>query len=400
MQGFHNNNESWMTNIHNRRSNPIQNPLLSSNCNQLVNVISQLDTNAVKTDLLSHAAPINPNTMALLASLLNTTQSQSNSPVINTSSTPQEQHIMLYNLLANQLSSFQSDSAVNNNNTNISQLLHERASKQRETSLLNSMLLKSECQGDNISPSPPSSFQRRQYTLSDSSLTEELSQLALPYQKLMSSFENDIDKAANVYRNSASTVAQTSEAAYHWSGKLPIRVHRSMTFSRKVFLGGVPWDSTSEELVRAFSRFGNVSVCWPQKEGSSSTSTHIKASSNKGRHAIDTFPVKIRNSFLTEQEVNKDLNKTITRLDGFECYQAYTVVHSKNIEWHNEHLRKLFRRFCDANVTTNPSKCQLQLNSVSYLNYCVDAKSFKPDMSRLAPLIQASSPENISAFKS
>uniref|UniRef100_A0AA82N807 RRM domain-containing protein n=1 Tax=Schistosoma mansoni TaxID=6183 RepID=A0AA82N807_SCHMA len=282
MQGFHNNNESWMTNIHNRRSNPIQNPLLSSNCNQLVNVISQLDTNAVKTDLLSHAAPINPNTMALLASLLNTTQSQSNSPVINTSSTPQEQHIMLYNLLANQLSSFQSDSAVNNNNTNISQLLHERASKQRETSLLNSMLLKSECQGDNISPSPPSSSQRRQYTLSDSSLTEELSQLALPYQKLMSSFENDIDKAANVYRNSASTVAQTSEAAYHWSGKLPIRVHRSMTFSRKVFLGGVPWDSTSEELVRAFSRFGNVSVCWPQKEGSSSTSTHIKASSNKG----------------------------------------------------------------------------------------------------------------------
>ncbi|CAH8517676.1 unnamed protein product [Schistosoma intercalatum] len=282
MQGFHHNNESLITNFHNRRLNPQQNPLLSSNCNQLVNLISQLDTNAVKNDLLSQAAPMNTNTMALLASLLNTTQSQSNSPVINTSSTPQEQHNMLYSLLANQLSSFQSDSALNNNNANISQLLHERASKERETSLLNSILMKSECQGDNISPSPPSSLQRRQYTLSDSSLTEELSQLALPYQKLMSSFENDIDKAANVYRNSASTVAQTSEAAYHWSGKLPIRVHRSMTFSRKVFLGGVPWDSTSEELIRAFSRFGNVSVCWPQKEGSSSSNTHLKASSTKG----------------------------------------------------------------------------------------------------------------------
>ncbi|CAH8529872.1 unnamed protein product [Schistosoma margrebowiei] len=282
MQAFHHNNESLMTNIHNRRSNPIQNSLLSSNCNQLVNLISQLDTNAVKTDLLSQAAPMNTNTMALLASLLNTTQSQSNSPVINTSSTPQEQHNMLYSLLANQLSSFQSDSALNNNNANISQLLHERASKERETNLLNSILLKSECQGDNISSSPPSSLQRRQYTLFDSSLTEELSQLALPYQKLMSSFENDIDKAANVYRNSASTVAQTSEAAYHWSGKLPIRVHRSMTFSRKVFLGGVPWDSTSEELIRAFSRFGNVSVCWPQKEGSSSSNTHLKAPSTKG----------------------------------------------------------------------------------------------------------------------
>ncbi|MTV28312.1 hypothetical protein FTX61_23420, partial [Nitriliruptoraceae bacterium ZYF776] len=34
-----------------------------------------------------------------------------------------------------------------------------------------------------------------------------------------------------------------------------------------VFLGGVPWDSTSDDLINTFSQFGNVSVLWPQKDG-------------------------------------------------------------------------------------------------------------------------------------
>ncbi|KAH8874950.1 Cytoplasmic polyadenylation element-binding protein isoform 1 [Schistosoma japonicum] len=279
VHGGQNINDNLTTTVHNnRRSNSLQNSLLSSNYNQLINLISQLDANDVTTNLLSQATSVNTNTVALLANLLNATQYQSTTSVVNSSSTtPQEQHNLLYSLLANQLASFQSDPLLNSNNTNISQLLHER-----ETSLLNSTVLKSECQGDISSPSTSSSTQRHQHTISDGSLTEELSQLALPYQQLMSSFENDIDKAANVYRNSASTVAQTSEAAYHWSGKLPSRVHRSMTYSRKVFLGGVPWDSTSEELVRAFCRFGNVNVCWPQKEISSSINTYSKPSSTKG----------------------------------------------------------------------------------------------------------------------
>ncbi|THD22458.1 hypothetical protein D915_006652 [Fasciola hepatica] len=113
-------------------------------------------------------------------------------------------------------------------------------------------------------------------------LMDELQRLTVPYHQLLASMEPDIERAANVYRNSASSVAQKSEAAYHWSGKLPVRVYRSMTFSRKVFLGGVPWDSTSEDLMMVFSRFGNVTISWPQKDGSPYHQGHIKRPTPKG----------------------------------------------------------------------------------------------------------------------
>lgn len=119
-------------------------------------------------------------------------------------------------------------------------------------------------------------------TVQKHTLSEELSQLAAPYQQLLASAESDINRAADVYRNSASTVAQKSEAAYHWSGKLPVRVYRSMTFSRKLFLGGVPWDSTTEDLIMTFSKFGNVSVSWPQKETGCSQTSAGRVSSPKG----------------------------------------------------------------------------------------------------------------------
>ncbi|TGZ70048.1 hypothetical protein CRM22_003395 [Opisthorchis felineus] len=117
---------------------------------------------------------------------------------------------------------------------------------------------------------------------STSNLNEEIARLAEPYKRFLCSLESDIERAANVYRTSASTLAQKREAAYHWSGKLPVRVCRSMAFSRKVFLGGVPWDSTSEDLIMAFSRFGNVTVSWPQQDGSQFNAIRSRNPSPKG----------------------------------------------------------------------------------------------------------------------
>nr|CDS32532.1 growth factor receptor bound protein [Hymenolepis microstoma] len=80
-------------------------------------------------------------------------------------------------------------------------------------------------------------------------------------------FEGDIDRAATIYRNSANSASRKLESIRVWQGNLPMRNYNSMCFSRKVFLGGVPWDSTSDDLVNAFSQFGNVTVLWPQKDG-------------------------------------------------------------------------------------------------------------------------------------
>ena len=51
-----------------------------------------------------------------------------------------------------------------------------------------------------------------------------------------------------------------------WSDKLPVKDHqlaKDVKYSRKVFLGGVPWDITNEDLISTFGDFGHLTVEWP-----------------------------------------------------------------------------------------------------------------------------------------
>ena len=53
------------------------------------------------------------------------------------------------------------------------------------------------------------------------------------------------------------------------SGQLPPRASGSgtdLSFSTKVFLGGIPWDITEESLVDIFGQFGPVRVVWPGRD--------------------------------------------------------------------------------------------------------------------------------------
>lgn len=71
-----------------------------------------------------------------------------------------------------------------------------------------------------------------------------------------------VERAARLYRNAAAFC----EANCTWSGQLPPRIHKSPTYSCKVFLGGVPWDITEAGLIEAFSTFGPIKIQWPGKE--------------------------------------------------------------------------------------------------------------------------------------
>ena len=58
------------------------------------------------------------------------------------------------------------------------------------------------------------------------------------------------------------------DASCTWRGQLPPRNHSNKTLSNKVFLGGVPWDISEQNLLAAFRPFGSVRIEWPGKEGS------------------------------------------------------------------------------------------------------------------------------------
>lgn len=54
---------------------------------------------------------------------------------------------------------------------------------------------------------------------------------------------------------------------YTWSGVLPVRNEKDVTYSPKIFLGGVPWDLSQSALEQVFRGFGPIKVEWPGKEG-------------------------------------------------------------------------------------------------------------------------------------
>ena len=73
-----------------------------------------------------------------------------------------------------------------------------------------------------------------------------------------------LERAAMKYR----TAASTHEASCTWSGQLPTpgrSISEPRVYSGKVFLGGVPWDITESDLVRAFGHFGPIGIEWPGK---------------------------------------------------------------------------------------------------------------------------------------
>jgi cytoplasmic polyadenylation element-binding protein len=73
---------------------------------------------------------------------------------------------------------------------------------------------------------------------------------------------NALDHAAKYHRTSAAFY----DPSCTWSGVLPPRNHRFITYSPKVFLGGIPWDVSEQTLIQIFKPFGQIKIEWPGKE--------------------------------------------------------------------------------------------------------------------------------------
>ncbi|KFB46690.1 AGAP003080-PB-like protein [Anopheles sinensis] len=72
----------------------------------------------------------------------------------------------------------------------------------------------------------------------------------------------NLDRIARFHRSSAAHY----DATCTWCGDLPPRSNRLVTYSSKIFLGGMPWDISEQSLVQIFKPFGSIKVEWPGKE--------------------------------------------------------------------------------------------------------------------------------------
>ncbi|XP_070505753.1 cytoplasmic polyadenylation element-binding protein 3 isoform X1 [Chironomus tepperi] len=73
---------------------------------------------------------------------------------------------------------------------------------------------------------------------------------------------NTLDNLAKNHRSSAALF----DPSCTWSGIIPPRAHRFITYSPKIFLGGLPWDLSETTLMQIFKPFGQIKVEWPGKE--------------------------------------------------------------------------------------------------------------------------------------
>jgi len=108
-----------------------------------------------------------------------------------------------------------------------------------------------------------------------------------------SSDSYSIEKAAKMYRSAANVMEPTCT----WSGHLPPKSHKNPIYSCKVFLGGVPWDITEENLYATFKNYGNMKIEWPTtKDGATGIQTrsakagyvYILFENEKSVHALLT----------------------------------------------------------------------------------------------------------------
>lgn len=74
-----------------------------------------------------------------------------------------------------------------------------------------------------------------------------------------------LNKKRNLPRHGGFTSNRSTSNA-SWQGELPPRDYTSPTFSRKIFVGGVPWDITENALKDSFGEFGACAVEWPGQE--------------------------------------------------------------------------------------------------------------------------------------
>lgn len=103
-----------------------------------------------------------------------------------------------------------------------------------------------------------------------------------------------VENAAKKYR----CAAQISEATCCWKGKLPPKQYKTpIVYSTKVFVGGLPWDITEEDLIKEFGVYGPCRVEWTNKEKYNLLSNNMQndSSFNDSTQQSANNPYSIRN---------------------------------------------------------------------------------------------------------
>jgi cytoplasmic polyadenylation element-binding protein len=139
-----------------------------------------------------------------------------------------------------------------------------------------------------------------------------------------------IESAAKKYR----CAAQVSEATCCWKGKLPPKQYKApVLYSTKVFVGGLPWDITEEDILKEFGVFGPCRVEWTNKERYQQQQQQINNNDgsfyNNRRSMGSNLPNNNNKMTNTQQQQSNDsFNSSKHRLSPGFAYVIYDNEYS------------------------------------------------------------------------
>lgn len=104
-------------------------------------------------------------------------------------------------------------------------------------------------------------------------------------------------------------------------------------------------------------------------------------STNYGHYEFKRMPFGLKGAPATFQRL---MNYVLTGLQGLECfvYLDDIVIYGKNLEDHNNKLRKVFDKLREHNLKLQPEKCQFLRKEVVYLGHKCSEEGALPDPSK------------------
>lgn len=128
----------------------------------------------------------------------------------------------------------------------------------------------------------------------------------------------------------------------------------------------------------------------PDSQACTAISTHI------GTFAFKRTPYGLS---CVPQKFQKIMEETLRGLPNTVVFLDDICITGKDRETHINNLRAVIERLAKMGLTVKISKCNFLQKSVSYLGFIIDKDGLHPDMSKVAAIVKAPKPVNVTQLK-
>ena len=151
-------------------------------------------------------------------------------------------------------------------------------------------------------------------------------------------------------------------------------------------------DETLAQLsgAKVFSKLDANSGFWqiPLLQSSRHLTTFITP---MGRYCFNKLPFSV-----SSQRRMSDL---LTGLQGVLCYMDDILVFGQDHAEHNQRLEAVLRRVEEAGATLNPSKCEFNKNTLTFLGNVIDANGIRADPAKTEAVQEMQTPTSVSGVR-